>query len=286
MKRLASSIEGKVVAITGSARGIGLATASALIEQGANVSIGDIDYQLAESVAGDLGPRARAFNLDVTDRSSFNSFLSETESEIGPLDVLINNAGIMPISRIIDEDDETSTKTLVVNLWGVINGMKLALPPMLERGHGQIINVSSMLGKVAVPGLAVYSASKYAVVGLTDAVRKEIDGSGVCLTLVLPTMVFTELSSGIKTGQGLRPITADDVASAVVASVVNKRRNVYVPRYMHAVDLALTLLPRRVTDYFRRMVNHDRALKNVDIESREKYLQRLYKKAQSDSLVK
>ncbi len=275
MRRHLGSLKGKVIAITGGARGIGLATASDLIEQGARVSIGDIDYELAESAARDLGTSACSFELDVTDRDSFEEFVSETQSKLGPLDTLINNAGIMPIARLVDESDETSAQTVDVNLHGVINGMKLALPGMLERNQGQIVNIASVIGKVAVPGVGVYTASKFAVVGLTEAARGEITGSGVQLTLVLPTIVSTELAAGVPMGRGLKPVTAEDVARAIVTSIIKKQRDVYVPRHMRALCLATPLLPARFTDRVRHLVMHDRLLESLDLIEREGYDRRV-----------
>src|SRR5579872_1004178 len=116
-------IAGQTAAITGGARGIGRATAKALIAQGMRVAIGDVDLDAAQRTASELGPSAVALALDVTSRESFAAFLDGAEAQLAPLDVLVNNAGIMQIGRFIDEDDLTARRMIDINLHGVILGM-------------------------------------------------------------------------------------------------------------------------------------------------------------------
>src|SRR5919204_4946966 len=133
MAKLPRSLAGKVVAITGGGRGIGRATAAALIAEGARVAIGDIDAPLAEKTAQELGSGTVGLPLDVTDRQSFDSFLREAEGQLGPLDVLINNAGIMPIGPFVEETDATAKRMIDINLHGVLFGSKLALERFARR---------------------------------------------------------------------------------------------------------------------------------------------------------
>ena len=162
-------LAGETAAITGGARGIGRATAAAFLRRGMKVAIGDVDLETARQTASELGPSAVALPLDVTDRSSFSSFLDGAEEQLGPVDVLVNNAGIMQLGRFIDEDDLTARRMVDINLHGVIFGMKLALARMIPRDRGHIVNISSQAGKFGSPGGATYSATKHAVVGLTEA---------------------------------------------------------------------------------------------------------------------
>ena len=198
-------LAGETVAITGAARGIGRATAEALTRQGMRVAIGDVDVETAQRTAAELGPTAVALALDVTDRGSFSSFLDEAERQLGPIDVLVNNAGIMQIGRFIDEDDTTARRMIDINLHGVILGTKLALERMIPRGRGHIVNVASQAGKFGTPGGATYSATKHAVVGLTEAVRGEMRlmGADINLSYVMPYVVKTELGSGLGQARGL-----------------------------------------------------------------------------------
>src|SRR6478735_12837633 len=166
----ASAVNGKVVVITGGARGIGLATARTLHELGAKVAVGDIDEATVKEVGADLdlGFYAR---LDVTDRQSFTTFLDDVERELGPIDVLVNNAGICIAGPCLEEPDELTRRMIDINVFGVILGTKLAAERMVQRGSGHVINVSSLAGVAAAGGIATYCATKHAVLGYTDTVR-------------------------------------------------------------------------------------------------------------------
>ena len=141
---LNGSLKNKVIAITGGGRGIGLAIAEALIAQGARVSIGDIDVALAEREAKRIG--AHAGQLDVRDAASFAKFIAGTEAALGPLYALVNNAGIMPMGYFLDEAPALADAQIDINFRGVIHGMRLALPGLLARGSGHIINIASLAG--------------------------------------------------------------------------------------------------------------------------------------------
>jgi len=134
-------IRGRVIAITGGARGIGRATAAAMIARGARVAIGDLDAELAARTAAELGGETLALALDVTSGASFQAFLDEVEMALGPLDVLVNNAGIMPVGRFLDEDEAVTRAEIEINVHGVIRGSKLALMRMLPRGRGHLVNI-------------------------------------------------------------------------------------------------------------------------------------------------
>ena len=201
MAKETRSLNGKVVAMTGGARGIGKATATALARQGLpgrdrrpRRRAGRADRARA-SAAG-----AIALPLDVTDRESFAAFLDEAERQLGPLDVLINNAGIMPLGRFADEDDATAQRMIDINLHGVIFGTKLALERMEPRNSGHIVNIASQAGKGGFPGGATYCATKHAVVGLSEAVRAELDGTDIEVSCVMPAVVNTELAAGPEGG--------------------------------------------------------------------------------------
>ena len=263
------------VAITGGGRGIGLATARAFAACGTRVAIGDLDPGAATAAAHSIGPRAIAFALDVTRTDSFAAFLDMASAEFGDLDILVNNAGVMPIGRFLDEPAEIGHTTIDVNLWGPIHGMRLALPGMIERGRGHIVNIASLAGKQHLPGLAVYCASKYAMVGLTATVRDEVAPTGVSVSAILPTLVRTELSSGVPLGRGLPAVDPDDVAHAVVDSVRTRNAEVTVPRWMGAAATAAQLTPSPIMALLRRASGHDRALTSLDHTARTGYVDRV-----------
>lgn len=273
-------IRGKVVAITGAGRGIGLATARALAARGARVSIGDLDADLAREAAASL-PGAHGGALDVRSKASFARFLEETRASLGPVDILINNAGIMPMGRFEQEDDAISDAQIDINLRGVIHGMKLVLPAMKARRQGHIVNVASLAGRVPIPGASVYCATKFAVIGLTESVRQEVRDQGIDVTLVLPSRVSTELSSG--TGSGGIPTAApEDVADAIVAALQERLPEVTAPRYLQPFSHAMQVMPRWLEGPVRKLVKDDRILTSLDHGARAAYEKRLASFKQED----
>src|SRR3954465_1061935 len=151
-------VAGRVIGITGGARGIGRSTAQALIRKGAKIAIGDVEPNTAEKTAEELGAGTVAFELDVTSRKSFERFLAQVEERLGPIDVLINNAGIMPVGPLLEEDDDTARRIIDIDLHGVMFGTKLAMERMVPRGTGHIVNIASQAGKGGFPGVATYCA--------------------------------------------------------------------------------------------------------------------------------
>ncbi len=279
MSRARRSLAGKVVAITGGARGIGRATAAALIVQGARVAIGDIEPDLAERTAQELGGGTIAAPLDVTDRASFERFLEQVEERLGPLDVLVNNAGIMPVGPFVQETDAMTQRMIDINLEGVIFGSKLALERFVPRRSGHLVNIASSAGKLGVPGGATYCATKHAVVGLSEAIRGEVHRSGVSVSVVMPIGVNTELYSGLPQPRGFKTAEPEEVADGIVEALQSGRFEVYVPRSL-ALTLRLNaLMPTRVKDVFGRVLGHDRVLLSADHTTRGAYEQRMARTA-------
>src|SRR5664280_1663486 len=247
-------LAGETAAITGAARGIGRATAEAFLRQGMKVAIGDVDFEAARQTASELGASTIALPLDVTDRDSFDAFLDSAEQQLGPLDVLVNNAGIMQVGRFIDEDDLTARRMVDINVHGVILGMKLALARMIPRDRGHIVNISSQAGKFGAPGGATYSATKHAVVGLTEAVRGELRlmDAHIDLSYVMPYVVNTELGSGLGEARGLRNLEPSDVADAIVEALQFGIVEVWVPKSSKRTNLLTAVLPRRLSEGMAR----------------------------------
>jgi short-subunit dehydrogenase len=243
-------IAGRVVAVTGGARGIGLATARALEARGARVVTGDLP------------------ELDVTSRESFATWLDAA----GPIDALINNAGVMHVGPFLEESDEWTRRQVDVNLHGVILGMKLALPAMVARGSGHVVNVASAASLIGVPREAVYAATKHAVRGVSASVRLELRGTGVDLSIVMPGLVRTELAAGTLRGLVLKP---EDVAHAIVATLERPRFDVYVPRAYAAIATAGQLLPRRAREAVLRLAGAERATAQTTAADRAAYESRI-----------
>jgi NADP-dependent 3-hydroxy acid dehydrogenase YdfG len=276
-RKQVKSVAGKVVAITGGARGIGRCTAQALIRRGARVAIGDIHLDLAEKTAAELGGNCVAFQLDVTDRESFGRFLDDAANELGPIDVLINNAGIMPVGPFVEETDETAKTMIDINLHGVIFGTKLALERMLPRGSGHIVNIASQAGKAGLPGGATYCATKHAVVGLSEAVRLENVDTGIEVSCVMPAVVNTELGSGLTDTRGVKKLEPEEVAEAIVEAIETNRFDVWVPRSSAGISVILNLVPRSGREAIARFMKADKVLAEVDEQERAAYEDRAAK---------
>ena len=224
MARAAGTAHGKVVAITGAARGIGFATARRLVEDGAKVAIADVDEIALKTAVGELGVTTYAV-ADVTDPDSFGAFLDLVERELGPLDVLVNNAGIMPIGY--------------------------------------------------VPGCATYCASKHAVKGLTESLRREYRGSGVDFSQVQPTFTNTELITGTSGTKGMRNAEPHEVAEAVASLIVKPRPVVRVTRWARFLAASQNVIPRRVGETVGRALGAEKAFTHVDSAAREAYEDRI-----------
>lgn len=275
MAKAPRSLAGQVVAITGGARGIGRATAAALIREGARVAIGDIEASLAEKTAADLGAGSVGLALDVTDRGSFATFLDEVERRLGPLDVLINNAGIMPIGPFIDETDATARRMVDINLHGVIFGSKLALERFIPRGRGHLVQIASAAGKWGIAGGATYCATKHAVVGLSEAIAQEVQGTGIEVSVVMPTVVNTELGSGLPQTRAFKPVQPEDVADAIVEALKTGRFDVYIPKSIGATVRMGNLMPRRAWQAISHLLKGDQVLAKPDHLARAAYEARM-----------
>jgi NAD(P)-dependent dehydrogenase (short-subunit alcohol dehydrogenase family) len=264
-------VRGKVIVITGGAQGIGLATATALHNLGAKVAIGDIDEAKVKESGADLGLDVYG-KLDVIDRDSFSDFLDQVERQLGPIDVLVNNAGIMPVGRIIDEPDAVTRRILDINIYGVILGSKLAVQRMVPRGQGHVINVASLAGEIYAVGLATYCASKHAVVAFTDSARLEYRSAGVKFSMVLPTFVNTELTAGTHGAKGFKNAEPSDIAEAIVGLVVHPKPRVRVTKAAGAMVLSQRFMPRVMAEGLNRMLGGEHVFTDdVDVEKRSAY---------------
>jgi NAD(P)-dependent dehydrogenase (short-subunit alcohol dehydrogenase family) len=264
------------VAVTGAAHGIGRAIAQHFARAGARVAIGDLDGDGAQKLADEIGGGAIGVALDVTDRDAFAAFLDTAERSHGPLAVMVNNAGVDWVSPFHEEPDEISRRELDINLMGTILGTRLALQRMLPRGQGHVVNVASGVGRVPLPGSAVYSASKHGIVGLTESLRMEYRQSGVRFTLVQPSQVKTAMIEGQPQPRLLPVITSDDVAEAVLKAVRRGKFEVWVPA-SQAVSVKLgNLLPRRGREAVMRFLGVGRIAGETDPVARRGYHERMF----------
>lgn len=225
---MTSDLSGSVIAITGASSGIGEATALACARAGAAVSLagrrGDRIDALAQRIEEE-GGRAIALPTDVADEREARAFVEHTYETLGRLDGLVNNAGVMLLGFVEGADTDEWRRMIDVNLLGLLYCTHAALPVMRQQGSGHIVNVSSVAGRVAAAGSAVYNMTKWGVCGFSEALRQEALHAGVRVTIVEPGVVATELmdhnndmvrATAAKLFEGVTPLTSEDIANAIV----------------------------------------------------------------------
>jgi NADP-dependent 3-hydroxy acid dehydrogenase YdfG len=265
-------LTGQVAAITGAARGIGRATAQAFLREGMKVAIGDLDFATAQQTAKELGHGTVAFQLDVTQRASVKDFLDGVEAQLGPIDVLVNNAGIMQVGHTIwEEDDATTQRMIDINVNGVMFGVKEVVPRMLSRGRGHVVNIASTAGKGGFPGGGTYCGTKHYVVGMSEALRAELRGTGIEVSCVMPVVVNTELAAGLQDTRGVKLIQPEDVANEIVSALKEARFDVFVPRSVAGITKVMNLLPRGGRESLSRALKADKVLIELDAGKRAAY---------------
>jgi len=267
-------ISGLSVVITGAGRGIGEATAELLAAQGATVALGDLDTALVHGVAERIGRGAVGAHLDVSSPDSWTEFLA-TVGEVGPIDVLVNNAGIMPLGSVLKEPEAVAKAIIDVNVHGIINGTKALAPGMVDRGHGHIVNVASAVGRIAIANGATYSASKFAAVGFSEATRAELQPLGIDVTVVLPTVVQTELAAGVPSARGVKPVTAQEVAEVIASAIRRPRAELWVPQWVQTLTRTTGVLPHALQEVIAKAFKADQVLTNADHVARSAYESRV-----------
>ncbi|MGW4636836.1 SDR family NAD(P)-dependent oxidoreductase [Nocardia sp. NPDC004415] len=260
-KARSGSLVGKVVAITGGAQGIGFATAVACAAAGMSVAIGDLSASASAQAAEELGiDRAIGLPVDVRNRESFSAFLDATAEQLGEIDIVINNAGVLHMGPFAESEPDEVQRQVDVNLGGVLIGSRLALDRFLPRGSGHIVNMASTAAMVAAPNGAVYTATKYAVLGFTRALRGELRGSGIRTTVVMPGVIRTEMTTDFRGATGVRVIEPDAVAEAIVAAIRTGAMEVCVPKEVALQGRLFTTLPAGLSDMLRRITGADQVM--------------------------
>ena len=231
------SLEGRRIAITGASSGIGEATAELLAREGASVALGARRRDRIEALADKIGDSAHALEVDVSDEAAARRFVEEGAEAMGGLDGLVNNAGVMLLGPVQGADTDQWRRMIEVNLLGLLYCTHAALPLMTEGGGGHIVNLSSVAGRTAALGSAVYNMTKWGVNGFSEGLRQEVLHSNIRVTILEPGYVETELQGhnehpmvieGIKSMReqigedGL--LQAEDMAEAILYALTQPER--------------------------------------------------------------
>lgn len=265
------SFEGKVAVITGAASGIGRALSIALARRGADLAIADLDERGLEETRGaieNLGRRVLAQKLDVADRAGFEAFRDDTLERFGRADIVVNNAGVAVADTILESRYEDWEWIVGINFWGVVHGTKAFLPHLVERGSGSIVNVSSVFGLVAVPTQGLYNATKFAVRGMTEALRHELEGTGIHVACVHPGGIDTRIAANARFYQGptglrdqkesvanfkrIARTSPEKAAEIIIRGIERKEPRILIGADARLIDWVQRVLPRRYWELMGR----------------------------------
>ncbi|NHM32102.1 3-ketoacyl-ACP reductase [Neobacillus terrae] len=218
------SLKGKNALITGAGRGIGRATAIALAKEGVNVGLVGLTMSNLEKVAAELEQydvTVSAATADVSDLDAVTHAVEHIKSDLGSIDILVNNAGTAKFGGFLDLSPEEWEKIIRVNLMGVYNVTRAVLPDMIERQSGDIMNVSSTAGQKGAPVTSAYSASKFAVLGLTESLMMEVRKHNIRVTALTPSTVATDLAieTNLISGNPENVMQPEDLAELIVAGL-------------------------------------------------------------------
>ena len=266
------TLHDKVVVITGAGSGIGRALALDLARRGSLLALSDVDGAgLAETVglATQAGAvRVRSDRLDVADRDAFARYALDVVQDFGRVNVVINNAGVALAGDLVDLEYSDIDWIIGVNFWGVVHGTKEFLPHLIASGDGHLVNISSLFGLISMPGQSMYNATKYAVRGMTEAVREEmlVAGHPVGVTAVHPGGIKTAIARNARTSseedhdetarffdEKLAKMTPERAAEIIVAAVLKDRARCLVGLDAHAMHHFARLSGARYQDVVARV---------------------------------
>ncbi|PQA59593.1 3-ketoacyl-ACP reductase [Siphonobacter curvatus] len=223
------SLQGKLALVTGAGKGIGRAIALALAAEGVNVALlarsNDSLKEVAAAVEA-MGTKAYPVSADVADRNSVETAINQIQTTAGPIDILINNAGTASFGSFLELEPETWENIIQVNLMGVYYATRAVLPSMIENQSGDIINIASTAGQRGAARTSAYSASKFAVLGLTESLMQEVRKHNIRVTTLTPSTVATDMAVALNLTDGNpeKVMQAEDLAELVIAHLKLNRR--------------------------------------------------------------
>lgn len=259
-----TTIAGSTAVVTGASRGIGRAAAEELHRRGASVGLVARSAADLEALAGHLGGRAAVAVADVADREAVTAAFEQLSAELGPPDILVNNAGMGAYASVLEESAETYERLMRLNYLGTVYATLAALETMVARRRGHIVNVASIAGRLGAPFEAAYSASKFAVVGLSESLAAEVRPFGVSVSLVNPGPVdtnFTEARGVPFQRKVPRPIRPERVAHAIAGAVEADRFEQTIPRWLRAGSIVRAVAPQ----LYRRALARDSARESASL---------------------
>jgi all-trans-retinol dehydrogenase (NAD+) len=255
----------KTVLITGAAHGIGKIMAEKIAARGASLVICDVNATGLEETAKELrgkGTKVFAHAFDISDRQKVYEAAKAIMAETGKIDILINNAGIVFTGEILTLSDDKHLKQVEVNLLGTLWMIKAFVPDMVKRNDGHLVTIASAAGLLAMPGMGIYSATKFALMGLNEALRNELsnNSSKVKTTVVCPYIIMTGMFEGMKTPfwqPGLKP---EAMAEAVVQGILKDRKMVVKPFTAYLPPVIKALFPPAVMDLTSRLMGFNKSI--------------------------
>lgn len=260
-----TTVKGRNVLITGAAHGIGKLMAEMIAALGGNLVICDINEEGLAETAEALREKGRSVNVqvfDVSDREAVYKAAERVHRQVGPLHILINNAAIVATGEILDLPDDRHEKHVAVNLLGTLWMIKAFVPDMVKRNEGHLVNIASSAGMMAIPGMGIYSATKFAVLGLNEALRLELGNrkSRVKTTVVCPYLIATGMFAGMKTPFFMPALQPEAMAEAVVKGILKDRKLIVKPWTVHLPSIFKVLYPISLLDFSIRLLGFHKSV--------------------------
>ncbi|MGV7927796.1 MAG: SDR family oxidoreductase [Spirochaetota bacterium] len=256
-------LKGRLALVTGAAMGMGKDLSAKLLLEGCRVALVDVNAKELSRTEAELSRagECKSYACDVSDRKAVYALAKRVAKEMGPVAILVNNAGIVRARELLDLDDEAIEKTISINLTAQFWTCRAFLPAMVEKKEGHVVNVASAGGILAIPNLTAYCASKFGVVGFSDALRQEMRKRklGVGVTYVCPNTVNTGMFEGSKMVAGTKMLSSDEVTARIVKAIKNNTAMVAVPNVSVKFLTPLTklLLPIKAMDWLNATLGMD-----------------------------